>query len=245
MKKIITLGFLVSLVSLTGCAYQPLEDRTYLPNPNSAYIQSTPQQNNTIYYNSRGEAYQPNSQGQMQKIPEPVYESPKALRMNNNSIQQAPIHYTTVQNYYYPQQQPVYQQVAPVYYAPQPVYGQRYVQQVYPQPVYQTRANVGGAIMGGAVGAVLGNELTRNRYYVPRHRGYGGYYRNASHGNLAVVGLGAAVGSMAGSGCQTNGGTVIGALIGGAIGQSIGGGSGRAVATAIGAGSGAIIGSGC
>lgn len=248
MKKKFIFSTLLSSILIAGCAYQPLEDRTYLPNPNSAYIQSTPNSNGITYYNSRGEAYNQNNQGQLQKINPPVYEQPKSLQMNNHNIP-ATTQYTTVQNYYYPQ--PVYQQAQPVYYREQPqvVYVTRQpsyqYSQGYLQPVYQTRANIGGAILGGAVGGVLGNELTTNRYYVPRHHGYGGYYRGASHGNLAVVGLGAAVGSMAGSGCQTNGGSIIGALIGGAIGQSIGSGSGRAVATAIGAGSGAIIGSGC
>ena len=86
-------------------------------------------------------------------------------------------------------------------------------------------------------------DIERDSYYVYGRRG--GYYKKESHGNLAVVGLGAAVGTMAGSGCQTNGGTVVGALVGGAIGQAIGKGSGRAVATAIGSGAGAVVGSGC
>ena len=218
MKKINVIGVSIIAVTLGGCASEPMRDVTYLPKATS------PQP--TQYYNSKGEIYNPSGTPKKRE-----YQAPKILKVEPAG-----------------QPKPVYQQPQVIYQQPQPVYQQPQVIYQQPQPVYrnqqqgyQTRANIGGAILGGAVGGVLGNELTRESYYGRR----GGYYRQASHGNLAVVGLGAAVGTMAGSGCQTNGGTVVGALVGGAIGQAIGKGSGRAVATAIGSGAGAVVGSGC
>ena len=232
MKKINVIGVSIIAVTFGGCASEPMRDVTYLPKATS------PQP--TQYYNSKGEIYNPSGTPKKRE-----YQAPKILKVEPAGQPQPVYQQPQV---IYQQPQPVYQQPQVIYQQPQPVYQQPQVIYQQPQPVYrnqqqgyQTRANIGGAILGGAVGGVLGNELTRESYYGRR----GGYYRQASHGNLAVVGLGAAVGTMAGSGCQTNGGTVVGALVGGAIGQAIGKGSGRAVATAIGSGAGAVVGSGC
>lgn len=89
------------------------------------------------YYNSKGEVYNPS--GTPKK---PEYQAPKILKVE-------PVG----------QPQPVYQQLQVIYQQPQPVYRNQ-------QQGYQTRANLGGAILGGAVGGVLGNELTRDSYYV-------------------------------------------------------------------------------
>lgn len=237
--------FLIGLVAtLTGCTvYQPMVDRTYVVEPKK----TSPQNQGTVYYNSKGEAYQYNNSGDFEKLIKPTNE-PKEPISYIPAQQPQVVYQQSPQIIYQQAPQVIYQPAPQVYYEPAPVYYQQQPQVVYQNyPRYRTAPNIGGALVGGVAGAALGSALTRDSYYVPRHgyRGrHGGYHRSYGHGNVAAIGLGAAAGTIVGAGCPNVGGSIIGSVVGGLIGSQIGKGSGRAVATAIGAGTGAVVG-GC
>ena len=249
MKQILKLtGILSVALFISGCAstygindYNSgiVAPQVFTHNQNGTNIPKE-----TIYYNSKGQVYNPNGQNSVQpqnqtapiiihNYPAPVYQQ----------VQPQPqVIYRPAPTYYQAPSQIVYQS-APTYYQP---YQQQY-QQSYNYP---RQPNIGGAVVGGIAGGLVGSAITGGGTY-RYNRGYGyhgghrGGYYSRNNGNLGVIGVGAATGAILGSGCgRVSGGQVLGALIGGVAGSSIGKGSGRAVATAIGAGTGAILG-GC